>query len=768
MKKVLCALAAGAMLLLGCTKGLENRVSVLEQKVASLEEIVAAMDLEVDGLSQIVSNLQNKVYVTGVDPIKDAAGNVTGYEISFTEGEPVVISNGQTGPQGDKGIAGLTPTIDMFTDGQWYWKYEGGDWILDSNGKKIPAVKKLDFEIGADGHLYVTIQDGSKIDLGLVKGADGQNGAPGAPGEKGDQGDAWFDAVTVNEEAGTVTISVKDSEHDIVLPLYQFTFKVTVPENIPPTAGAEVELTYAINEAAAATTVVRAYPSKGLEAVVDRTANKVVVTLGTVAGYVDLYAINNATGDIKAQTVEFAAGELVTVNVKETELVLAPDASGAVEIPVSTACQYDVVVPDWATATVAPASKAVRDEVITVKASAANTTANDFTGYVVLKDKETAAELFKVALVQKNYYPSLIADAEGETIQWEETFDLYRYESDITTGKPKASFKNVFTVALSDDFSKGVYKISNMFKADVYYNQGQMVSAKGGEYYADIEGNIVTIKTNGSVMSYGFSKDIDLVYDAEAQTMTASAPIAAYAYGGVLANRDCFVVNYSVAVKQPEAPAGVDVTAFYGTYNEAVPAPYASKNETLVISASDDSSYDLKMLFFYTEGESSYSYDMGYGKVSADGKSITVTIPGNSSFYGSVNDFVLNIEGETISGMYAGIYSYSASKPASFDVTALYGEYWETFSGYWPTPGTTVIEASDDPNYDVKITFFKPMYGSTYDVAYGNVSGDGKVITVAAFTSNMFGSCPEFTITVDGTNLSSNYGGNLAYTAMKK
>ena len=766
MKKVLCALAAGAMLLLGCTKGLENRVSVLEQKVASLEEIVAALDVEMDGVSNILSNLQDKVYVTGVTELKDAAGNVTGYEISFTEGEPVVISNGQTGPQGDKGVAGLTPTIDMF-DGEWYWKYEGGDWILDSNGKKIPAVKKLDFEIGADGHLYVTIQDGSKIDLGLVKGADGQNGAPG---DKGDQGDAWFDAVTVDEEAGTVTISVKDSEHDIVLPLYQFTFKVTVPENVPPTAGAEVELTYAINEAAAATTVVRAYPSKGLEVVVDRTANKVVVTLGTVAGYVDLYAINNATGDIKAQTVEFAAGELVTVNVKETELVLAPDASGAVEIPVSTACQYDVVVPDWATATVAPASKAVRDEVITVKASAANTTANDFTGYVVLKDKETAAELFKVAVVQKNYYPSLIADAEGETIQWEETFDLYRYESDITTGKPKASFKNVFTVALSDDFSKGVYKISNMFKADVYYNQGQMISGKGGEYYADVEGNVLTINCKESVISYHFSDDIELVYDAEAQTMTASAPIATYAYGGVLANRDCFVANYNVAVKQPEVPSGIDVTALYGTYNEDVADPYSitGVKETLVVSASDDSSYDLKMLFFYTEGETSYSYDMGYGKVSADGKSITVTIPGNSNFYGPVNDFVLNIEGETISGMYAGKYSYSASKPASFDVTAICGEYWETFSGIWPAPGTTVIEVSDDPNYDVKITFFKPMYGSTYDVAYGNVSGDGKVITVAAFTSNMFGSCPEFTITVDGTNLSSNYGGNLAYTAVRK
>ena len=769
MKKVLCALAAGAMLLLGCTKGLENRVSVLEQKVASLEEIVAAMDLEVDGLSQIVSNLQNKVYVTGVDPIKDAAGNVTGYEISFTEGEPVVISNGQTGPQGDKGVAGLTPTIDMF-DGEWYWKYEGGDWILDSNGKKIPAVKKLDFEIGADGHLYVTIQDGSKIDLGLVKGADGQNGAPGAPGEKGDQGDAWFDAVTVDEEAGTVTISVKDSEHDIVLPLYQFTFKVTVPENIPPTAGAEVELTYAINEAAAATTVVRAYPSKGLEVVVDRTANKVVVTLGTVAGYVDLYAINNATGDIKAQTVEFAAGELVTVNVKETELVLAPDASGAVEIPVSTACQYDVVVPDWATATVAPASKAVRDEVITVKASAANTTANDFTGYVVLKDKETAAELFKVAVVQKNYYPSLIADAEGETIQWEETFDLYRYESDITSGKPKASIKNVFTVALSDDFSKGVYKISNMFKADMYYNQGQMISNKGGEYYADVEGNVLTIKYKGSTLSYGFSKDINLVYDAEAQTITAAALIATYAYGGVLANKECFVVNYSVAVKV-EAP--VQEGSIAGTWDQVASVGGAAANSTVTIAVDGTT---VTLTDFLYEGV------VVTGTLNGD----TITIPEYTMISTStgpiIAELVLTISADkkTITapdfnvGGWIDVTGYTATKQggddaeSSFDVTAICGEYWETFSGYWPTPGTTVIEVSDDPNYDVKMTFFKPMYGSTYDVAYGTVNADGTVITIAAFTSNMFGPCSAFDITVDGTNLSGNYAGALAYTAIKK
>ena len=122
----------------------------------------------------------------------------------------------------------------------------------------------------------------------------------------------------------------------------------------------------------------------------------------------------------------------------------------------------------------------------------------------------------------------------------------------------------------------------------------------------------------------------------------------------------------------------------------------------------------------------------------------------------------------TISGMYAGKYSYSASKSASFDVTTLYGEYWETYSASYPTPGTTVIEASDKSDYDLKITFFKPMFGTNCDVAYGKVNSDGTVITIDAFTSNFFGPCSSFTINVDGTNLSGKYAGALDYTAMKK
>jgi hypothetical protein len=96
----------------------------------------------------------------------------------------------------------------------------------------------------------------------------------------------------------------------------------------------------------------------------------------------------------------------------------------------------------------------------------------------------------------------------------------------------------------------------------------------------------------------------------------------------------------------------------YGVYDETCSYP---AGETLVVEKSDNSSYDLSMKFFYTNGDSSFSYDSAYGKVSADKTTVTVTIPGGSSnFFGPVSDFVLNINGNEISGKYAGNVDYKA------------------------------------------------------------------------------------------------------------
>lgn len=703
MKKVLCELAAGAMLLLGCTKGLENRVSVLEQKVASLEEIVAALDVEMDGVSNILSNLQDKVYVTGVTELKDAAGNVTGYEISFTEGEPVVISNGQTGPQGDKGVAGLTPTIDMF-DGEWYWKYEGGDWILDSNGKKIPAVKKLDFEIGADGHLYVTIQDGSKIDLGLVKGADGQNGAPGAPGEKGDQGDAWFDAVTVNEEAGTVTISVKDSEHDIVFPLYQFTFKVTVPEAVSGMVGSTVTLSYTVSESAAATTVVRAYPSAGLEAVVDRENSTVTVTLGTVAGYVDMYAINNATGEIKAQTVEIAAGDKLQVNITETE-IKASHLGGTVEIPVSTVVDYDVV-SDGAWLTFTETKAAVRNETIVLTAEA-NTTASRKAN-VTLKEKGTENVLATFAVSQKAFAAELVG----------EYLESYSQYGQSMTGTLK--------IQESDDEAKGLYK----------------VVICGSTLYGDYESGKLNLYDGKYTRTLTVASDFS-------RLEIANLNLGYYTYS-----------NYSAFLPLGAPELTDEELALVGTYKETWVHSKATPAENgMVISASEEASFGrLYVKFLVTSDGSAYQ---GYATY-ADSK-LTVKVGGQShpklgTQWNPDAVIVLTVNSDgTLTmptwtdGSYNNLSEYVATKVAGSDegegeggettvnplAAAVVGEYKESgFSGH-PAPGKLTVSLSDDPSKgDLKIVF-----GFDTTVFYATVSGDANttIITIPQTDTTMWG-----------------------------
>ena len=205
MKKILFAFAVLAVIFSGCTKGFEDRINALEERVDALEAFVTNLNAEVKGIHTIVANLEKSVYVTGVEVLKNASGAEIGYKITFNQGHPIEIRHGNTGAQGLTGPNGQTPGIDMDEDGNWYWRYVGGDWILDGEGNKIPVQKSLHFEI-SDGHLFVSIDGSPAIDLGPVQGSEGQ------------PGDSWFDGVEVDEEAGTVTISIAGSEHDLVLP----------------------------------------------------------------------------------------------------------------------------------------------------------------------------------------------------------------------------------------------------------------------------------------------------------------------------------------------------------------------------------------------------------------------------------------------------------------------------------------------------------------------------------------------------------------------
>ena len=266
----------------------------------------------------------------------------------------------------------------------------------------------------------------------------------------------------------------------------------------------------------------------------------------------------------------------------------------------------------------------------------------------------------KFTVSQESLFLDFVQDAEGNQIFWQESFSIYATEDNAVKGENALKeYTNEFRIEFSDDFSKGMYKVHNLFLTDKYYDDvtGQPVQNKGGEYYADYENGKLILKKAVSQMSYYFAGDVVLTYNQSEKTFTIDAPIA-------FAENSGFIGGYKAVVAKSQGDSGSDFSALYGVYDELVKAPYSYGNlETLVVSASDISSYDLSMLFFYTEGESSYSYEFAYGKVSADKTTVTVTLPsGSSNFFGTVSDFVLNINGNEISGQYAGTYEYRAIK----------------------------------------------------------------------------------------------------------
>ena len=154
---------------------------------------------------------------------------------------------------------------------------------------------------------------------------------------------------------------------------------------------------------------------------------------------------------------------------------------------------------------------------------------------------------------------SIVNDAEGNPIVWEESFGIF---NDIAlSGEPQTSVTNKFTISLSDDFSKGAYLVSNMFKSARYHDENnQMQTNKGADYYADMEGDVLVVHKRAGGNSYSFSGDIRLNYNKANQTFTAS-PVAL--------SDDKYIGNYTVKVFV-EQPAQGGSAGIAGIWNQTV------------------------------------------------------------------------------------------------------------------------------------------------------------------------------------------------------
>lgn len=298
--------------------------------------------------------------------------------------------------------------------------------------------------------------------------------------------------------------------------------------------------------------------------------------------------------------------KIFNMDVNETEYV--SPAGGTFEVDVVAAEEYEfsaTATADWVSYA---ETKAFNGKTLVFNVEP-NTTGAEREANVTITWGTEGIKTFKV--VQNAVFMDIVNDADSNPIQWEETFGVYANEADAKSGNnAKATYKNVFTIALSDDFSKGIYKVSNIFKVDAFYGEGfQPNYDKGGEYYAVYADGKLTLKMAGATKSYNFSNDVVLTYDESAKTFKSEGTLGFTANSLSSYNKDGVIGGYSAAVKaeeqpsEPEQPSDDPIVGTYDmTYKERGVSDYSSEGTdatgTMVIEAgSTTGSYVITRLF---------------------------------------------------------------------------------------------------------------------------------------------------------------------------
>ena len=234
-----------------------------------------------------------------------------------------------------------------------------------------------------EGGYELTMSDGSTITILNGKdGAAGKDGKDGKDAEKGDRGDAFFTSVELSKDGLYLVITLVDGTvYNLAMGGFNLVFEA--PEALVE-EGVAVKVPYTIVGAAETDEVfVRILASSNCTAEVLAAEKAVSVTPALGAGYVDVYALNNTTGELKAKTIAFNG---YSFSVEATEFAASP-FGGSVEVPVSTSVDYEVEIDGaWLKYV---ETKAVRNETLVFSAEAENTTGAVLKATVTLKEKDS-------------------------------------------------------------------------------------------------------------------------------------------------------------------------------------------------------------------------------------------------------------------------------------------------------------------------------------------------------------------------------------------
>ena len=341
------------------------------------------------------------------------------------------------------------------------------------------------------------------------------------------------------------------------------------------------------------------------------------------------------------------------------ETIYASPLGGVLGIPVVMTADYEFTVTENASwLSVSASTKAFHGTTICLDVQQNNTAAVRTAQVTVSWGDESR----NFIVSQNGLYLGFVKNSKGEQIQWEEEFGIFSSEESAIEGvSPVLTYKNVFTIELSDDFSKGTYKIHNMFLTDAYWDENlQRVSGIGGEYYADYNDGKLTINMRNSKRSYFFTQDVVLTYDETAMKFTSALPLEFNVNTASSYSKTGFIGGYVASVK---ADAAAGENTLFGDYAEAFDDSgyYGNPSKgTLKVAKSDDDRYDLKMTFFGGTSSAVTVY------ATVEGNTITTVKPNGYTNMGSFYASTLTVADGVISGTlnfdYPVITDYTATK----------------------------------------------------------------------------------------------------------
>lgn len=434
MKRILVALFSAALLFAACDKyddsALQNRMNSLEGRVTELEAKVNSINADIASLQALVKALQENITVDVISKTKD------GYDITFSDGVTVSISNGEKGD---------TPHIGVKAeDNVFYWTVDG-EWLLDGEGERVIVTGAVPQVKIQDGKWFVSYDGKNWQDIGSAES---------------------FSGLVVTEDANFVYLTVPASGTTLTLSKTgRFTLDIAALDYmILP--GATTEIPYSI------------YGADGTEKLFAQSndfnvtfdASKIYVTpkAGASSGDVLVMAVRNSDQAVCGVVLSFSEGVF-----EVTPAVTIAAAGGDAKAFVKTNTDYEVIIPDDAKEwlSIAPETKAVRTDTLRVTAKP-NDAEEARTAKVEFRPNGGASVYMTVFQAGKSQYPAItiaeflaLPDEDQTVYQLTGTITVVRH-STYGNFEMKDETGTVYVYGLKDKDGENVFSPLGLKKGD--------------------------------------------------------------------------------------------------------------------------------------------------------------------------------------------------------------------------------------------------------------------------------------------------------------